>query len=179
METSLYKGKYLELKKTDFAAKNGKKGSWEYVARVNGTFAVAGFCLTDAEELILVRQFRPPVNKQTIELPAGLTDRQGESPEAAVVREVQEETGYIMENPVFVMDAFTTAGMSSEFVRIYFGRISGRGMAMPDETEDIFVYPPVPLIKLRDFTGTEESLGYHVDFKILAALQKVQWLGLI
>ena len=47
-----------------------------------------------AAETILVKQFRPPVGVYTVELPAGLVD-EGESPAAAAVRELREETGLV------------------------------------------------------------------------------------
>ena len=43
---------------------------------------------------MLQKQFRPPVNKVVIEVPAGLVD-EGESPEESAIRELREETGYI------------------------------------------------------------------------------------
>ncbi len=45
-------------------------------------------------ELILQKQFRPPVEKVTIEVPAGLVDAE-ETAEQAAIRELKEETGYI------------------------------------------------------------------------------------
>ena len=50
-------------------------------------------------EIILQKQFRPPVCKVTIEVPAGLVDA-GESAEEAAVRELKEETGYIVPPPL-------------------------------------------------------------------------------
>jgi ADP-ribose pyrophosphatase len=50
--------------------------------------------MTEAEEFVMVRQFRPALNKYTLEVPAGYMDG-SESPEEAVVRELYEETGYI------------------------------------------------------------------------------------
>lgn len=45
-------------------------------------------------EIILQKQFRPPINAVTIEVPAGLVDA-GETPEEAAIRELKEETGYV------------------------------------------------------------------------------------
>jgi ADP-ribose pyrophosphatase len=51
------------------------------------------FPVTDAGEVVLVRQYRPPVERMELGLPAGLVER-GEDPEAAARRELLEETGY-------------------------------------------------------------------------------------
>lgn len=45
-------------------------------------------------ELLLQKQYRPPVDKVVIEVPAGLID-EGETPEECAVRELKEETGYV------------------------------------------------------------------------------------
>jgi ADP-ribose pyrophosphatase len=48
--------------------------------------------------LLLQKQFRPPINKVTIEVPSGLVD-EGEDPATAALRELKEETGYIATIP--------------------------------------------------------------------------------
>lgn len=45
-------------------------------------------------ELLLQKQYRPPIDKVVIEVPAGLIDA-GETPEECAVRELKEETGYV------------------------------------------------------------------------------------
>jgi ADP-ribose pyrophosphatase len=48
----------------------------------------------EAAEILLQKQFRPPVGKVCIEVPAGLVD-EGETAEEAALRELREETGYV------------------------------------------------------------------------------------
>lgn len=55
--------------------------------------AVSVFIMNQDEEVLIVRQFRPSVMQETMEIPAGIMDIEGETPEQCAVREVLEETG--------------------------------------------------------------------------------------
>jgi 8-oxo-dGTP pyrophosphatase MutT (NUDIX family) len=85
----VYDGKYIRM-----VDRNG----WEYASRKNLTGIVGVIGVTDRNELLLIEQFRPPVNKQVIEIPAGLAgDLKGSRNEElakAARRELFEETGY-------------------------------------------------------------------------------------
>jgi 8-oxo-dGTP pyrophosphatase MutT (NUDIX family) len=68
-------------------------------------------------ETLLVKQFRPPVAKFTIEFPAGLID-EGESPTEAAIRELREETGFIASKVISVSEPLPLSpGLSSECAR--------------------------------------------------------------
>ena len=76
-----------------------KRGNWEYATRTRATGVVAVVALHDDGRLVLVEQYRWPVDARVIELPAGLAgdDDDSESLLAAARRELVEETGYVAE----------------------------------------------------------------------------------
>src|SRR5205823_1964216 len=72
-----------------------ERGGWEYVERKKGKEAVAVIATTEDGELILVEQYRRPVDARVIDWPAGLVGDDGENDPAATARqELEEETGY-------------------------------------------------------------------------------------
>ena len=85
----LFDGKHIQL----LARQN-----WEFAARKNVTGIVGIIAVTDDRKLLLVEQYRPPVDASVIELPAGLAgdlpNYSGEELVAAAKRELLEETGY-------------------------------------------------------------------------------------
>ena len=72
-----------------------QQGSWEYAER-KGEIGAAVIVALDGEDIILVEQYRIPVGKRCLELPAGLVgdESAGESTAEAARRELEEETGY-------------------------------------------------------------------------------------
>jgi len=93
--------KWTELVLTHYTDPSGKARTWEHAARptrpsnsdIDGVGIVAILKLPSGPELVLQKQFRPPVGKVCIEVPAGLVD-EGETAEESAVRELYEETGY-------------------------------------------------------------------------------------
>ena len=73
-------------------------GHWEFAERTRATGGVVILAFTERDELLLVEQFRPPVGKRVISLPAGLTGDGDSAEEAAVSasRELEEETGLVV-----------------------------------------------------------------------------------
>ena len=87
-------GNWLALNRISYCDNKGVERIWEAVTRKNSAGAVAIICrLLPSDRLILVRQYRPPVDGMVIEFPAGLVNP-GEDPNETAVRELREETGY-------------------------------------------------------------------------------------
>lgn len=75
--------------------------------------------LDDGDTVLLVRQYRGPVDRELLEIPAGLCDVDGEAPEDTAARELVEEVGVVAEHLELVAQYFPAAGFSDQFVRLY------------------------------------------------------------
>ncbi|MFT7582962.1 MAG: ADP-ribose pyrophosphatase [Myxococcota bacterium] len=151
-----------------------RKNGWEYVERTNTSGIVLVIALTPENELLLVEQFRPPVNARVIELPAGLAgDIVGQEDEAlsiAAGRELEEETGFRAARLEEVARGPLSAGLTTEVVTVFrayeLTRVSDGG---GDETEDIVVHA-VPLADVPVWLATQTAAGVMLDPKVYAAL---------
>jgi ADP-ribose pyrophosphatase len=159
-----YAGRYLSLLERD---------GWEFASRSNASGVVVLVPVTDRREIVLVEQFRKPVGKFVIELPAGLVGDHGNPDEPvleAARRELEEETGYRAAQLELLMECPSSAGMSDEIVT--FVRASGLHRVGPgggDESEDICVHT-VPLEQVDDWLQEQQAAGKPMDPKIYAAL---------
>lgn len=148
-----------------------REGRWEYVMR-NGDITAAVIVAIDDDHLILVEQYRIPIAKRCIELPAGLVgdDHDGESIERAAIRELEEETGYRAEAMELLGEYVTSPGMVTErftLVRAKGLTRVGDGGGVPGE--DITVHR-VPLGQLAQFVADRRAEGMAIDSKLLTLL---------
>lgn len=84
--------------------------------------AVGVVVLDDAERVALLEQYRHPVARRLLELPAGLLDVRGEPAAHAAARELAEEAGLRASQWSVLVDALTSPGMTDESIRIYLAR---------------------------------------------------------
>jgi ADP-ribose pyrophosphatase len=152
-------------------------GHWDFVRRPSSDACVGILAITPEREIILVEQFRIPMQRHVIEVPAGLVgdepEHVGEPLAATASRELLEETGYRAGSIVPLIASPTSAGMSSEFTHLFHAtdlvrEHQGGGVA----GENIIVHH-VPLSQLREWFAGQEAAGKLIDFKIHAAL----WLA--
>jgi len=83
----------------------------------------------------LVRQFRAPIGRVLLEIPAGKLDRPGEDRLTAAKRELKEETGFQAARWTHLTDIVTTPGFCDERISLYLARDLAAGDAKPDEDE--------------------------------------------
>ena len=149
-------------------------GGWEYVERPAASGVVAVVALTDDGLLVLIEQYRPPVGRTVIELPAGLAgDVPGQSDEplaAAAIRELREETGYQAEQMQQLTAGPSSAGLTSEIVTLFLASgLTKVGPGGGDASEDIRVHE-VPLVDVHDWLARKLQDGAPTDPKVYAGL---------
>lgn len=149
-----------------------KEGKWEYASRCRGIGAAVIVAITDADEVILVEQYRVPLKRTCLELPAGLIGDVdvGEPLVEAARRELEEETGYragIIEPLGFF---HSSPGMVSEgFTLVRARDLVKVGAGGGDAEEDITVHV-VPRATLPAFVAQKRAQGAAMDVKLLLLL---------
>lgn len=159
----LYAGRYLE-----FVERNG----WEMVLRRHPVVALMAW--TPDDELLLVEQYRIPVGRRTIELPAGLagdsTEHSQESLLDAAGRELEEETGWRAGRLEAVMDCPSSAGLSDETITFVAAHDLVRtGPGGGDDSEDIRVHA-IAGDTIDEWLANQHEAGLGIDSKIYTAL---------
>lgn len=162
MKEVTYEGRFLKMV---------KENGWEYVERVNSTGVVIIVALTSDHKILFVEQFRPPIHAKCIELPAGLVGDKGkESYEAAVKRELAEESGYEAGQIQYMGNGVVTPGLTSEDGAIYLAT-GLKKLANPpkDEGENIVLHE-IPVNKARAWLEEQRKAGTVIDWKTYVGL---------
>jgi ADP-ribose pyrophosphatase len=151
-----------------------RRGDWEYVTRKSVSGIVAIVAVTDHGKLVLVEQFRPPVAKSVIELPAGLAgDEAGHEQEDladAARRELLEETGYEAADMTFIAQGVPSAGITDEIITLFRAtglRKTGKGEG--DGSEQITLHE-VRVDGVAAWLERKRQEGRLVDLKVYAGL---------
>lgn len=159
---TVWSGKYLTAK---------KRGTWEYVSRAGGIRAAVILAI-DAGEVILVEQFRVPLGRPCLELPAGLVGDvdASESVELSARRELEEETGYRADRIEDLGDFYSSPGMASEsFTLVRASGLTKVGDGGGDGDENIIVHR-VPIGEIEAFVAAKRADGLAIDVKLLLLL---------
>lgn len=132
-----YKGAILDIYKDTMQFANGKTEEWDFVSHRMGAAAVLPV-LPDGR-LVMVRQYRNALERETIEIPAGCRDGQNEDTALCAARELEEETGYQSSHIEFLLSLRTTVAFCDEFVDVYLATDLRPGTQHLDDSESIDV----------------------------------------
>lgn len=151
-----------------------RRGHWEFATRRAATGVVALVAVTEDSRIVLVEQFRPPLGRPVIELPAGLAgDRSGDEQESlmtAARRELLEETGYDARRVQPLTEGPSSAGLTDEMISFFLMteliKVADGG---GDASEDIVVHE-VPLVAMPDWLEHRRHSGIAIDPKIYVGL---------
>jgi ADP-ribose pyrophosphatase len=167
---TVYEGKFLRFVLTRYMDSSGIEREWECFERINCEGIVVIVPVTRDREFLLIRQFRPPVNRYVIEFPAGLNDK-GESLADAAKRELLEETGFCAEEMIFLAEGPVSSGSSGEILTVFLAKeIEFKGIGNRDETEEIEVIT-VPLTELNSRLSSLSAEGNAIDLKIYGLME--------
>lgn len=165
----MWAGKYITVK---------KQGTWEFVSRSRGIRAAVILPIEErpdhAPRLILVEQYRVPLGKSCLELPAGLIgdddSADDEAPLDAAIRELEEETGYRAATMTDLGEFYSSPGMVSESFTLF----RATGLVKIHEGggvsgENITVHA-VPVNEIAAYVADRRKEGMAIDVKLLIAL---------
>jgi ADP-ribose pyrophosphatase len=173
-EETVYEGRWLRMK---------RRGDWEYCERSHHAdgMAVIIAAITPQDEVLFVEQFRVPLGKSTIEMPAGLVGDLGhgdnasqdaveDTLETAAQRELVEETGWFPHEVEVMMIGPTSAGMSSERIALVRARkLEKVGEGGGVDNENITVHS-VPRTQAPAWLMQKQREGYALDLKLWGGL---------
>lgn len=152
--------------------------TWEHAERptrpkgsdIDGVGILAVLRKPGGNEIILQKQYRPPLDKICIEVPAGLVDA-GESAEEAAVRELREETGYVGVASETSMVMFNDPGFCTTNLRMVHVEIDmdleANKKPKPELEENEFIEVfTVPIAKLWEELKRLEAEGFAIDARV-------------
>ena len=171
--TEMAAGRFLRLDLLEYNDSKGVARKWEAAQRQKAQAAVYILAvLKPSNRLIVLRQYRVPIDAYCIECPAGLID-DGEEPSVAAVRELMEETGYVGKIEWQSGPTCSSAGMTGEMVTIFRMTVDE---TLPenktpkqrlDDGEEIDVNL-IPLNKLEEYLKERVQAGDKLDSRIAA-----------
>lgn len=161
-EETVWQGKFIAAK---------RRGRWEYVSRARGIQAAVIVAIEDGH-VILVEQYRVPLGRRCLELPAGLVgdEEEGEDVLTSAARELEEETGYRADRVESLGEYFSSPGMVSEgFTLVRATGLTKVSAGGGTADEDIVVHR-VALQELPAFVAAKRAAGVGIDVKMLLLL---------
>lgn len=165
----IFSGKVISVQVDDVLLPNGKQSKRELVKHPG---AVAVIPVTEEGKIIFVEQYRKPLERSIVEIPAGKMEK-NEDPAVTAIRELEEETGYTTNSLTYITSFYTSPGFADEIIHLYVAKNLKKGNGNAHLDEDEFVH-------IMEVT-LEEALQLIKEQKIFDAktAYAVQYLQLI
>jgi len=134
---NVYKGLIVNIRRDVAELQNGSRAGREVIEHPGGVSIVP---LTKENKVLMVRQFRYPMEEEVLEIPAGKLEK-GEDPIECAVRELSEETGCTAGRYIDLGASYPSPGFCTEIIYIYLALDLQQGKMHPDENELLSVEP--------------------------------------
>ncbi|MFC2020786.1 NUDIX hydrolase [Chloroflexota bacterium] len=157
----IYDGRVVRLRVDIVQMPSGRESTREIVEHDE---VVAIVAIDTDDNVLLVNQFRQPLGKELLEIPAGGIE-EGEKPEDAVCREMQEETGYLPQKVERLGGFYSAPGFCTEYLHLYLTTDLTASRLYDEDTEMISLVR-VPVIKIPGLITS----GKIEDAKSIAGL---------
>ena len=158
---TVYEGRAVKLRIDTVRMPNGRETTREIVEHSN---CVAIIAVDDADNVLLVEQFRKPVEKVLLEIPAGGIDP-GESAEDCVRREMREETGFLPQKVERLGGFYSSPGFCTEYLYLYLATDLVPSPLQAEDSQSISLVR-APLDQIRGLIAS----GAICDAKSIAGL---------
>jgi ADP-ribose pyrophosphatase len=159
-------GRAVSLRIDTIEKKSGEITTREIVEHAD---CIAVVAVDDEGRIVLVKQFRRPVNKILLEIPAGGVE-DGEDPEDCVRRELQEEIGYMPGKLQSLGGFYAAPGYCTEYLHLFLATQLTESRLTAEDTDEIEVVR-IPVSEVRDMIDS----GQICDAKSIAGL--LRYLG--
>ncbi len=117
--TLITKGKVIDYYQDTMQLPNGDTVKWDLIDHDGAAAVVA---VREDGKLLMVRQYRNPLERYTLEIPAGKLNTRDEDPKIAAERELAEETGYVCDDIEYLTTIYTTVAFCDEKIGLYLAR---------------------------------------------------------
>ncbi len=162
----VYKGVIIDYYQDTIKIPNGNIAKWDFIKHKGAAAVVA---VKEDGKLLMVRQYRNALDRETLEIPAGGLNDVDEPTELAAARELEEETGYTAGKLELILSLRTTVAFCDEKIDVYVATDLKRSKQHLDEDEylDVVSCDVDELIqmiydcRIQDGKTVSAILAYH------------------
>lgn len=166
----VHKGAIIDYYQDTIKIPNGNIAKWDYIKHKGAAAVVA---VKDDGKLLMVRQFRNALDRETLEIPAGGLNSVDEPTDIAAARELEEEAGYTAGKLELLISIRTTVAFCDEKIDIYVATDLQRSKQHLDEDEflDVETYSIEELIqmiydcKIQDGKTVSALMAYYNKYR--------------